>query len=51
VIINLQKGPVDFAAEFVIHAKCDDAMKLLMEKLQLDIPVWKKKVKVEIEVL
>ena len=51
VIINLQKTPIDDFAEFVIHGKCDDVVKLLMEKLQYNIPVWKKKVKVEIEVL
>ena len=33
VICNLQKTPTDHLATLVIHAKCDDIMKLLMQKL------------------
>ena len=40
VICNLQKTPTDHLATLVIHAKCDDIMKLLMQKLQYQIPVW-----------
>ena len=41
VIINLQKTPVDDYVDLVIHAKIDDVMSKLMEKLQLEIPQWK----------
>ena len=33
VICNLQKTPIDDYATMVIHAKCDDVMRLLFEKL------------------
>ena len=33
VIINLQKTPLDHCATLRIHAKCDDVMVLLMQKL------------------
>ena len=47
VICNLQKTPVDHLATMVIHAKCDDIMKLLMQKLQYQIPVWQMKKRLE----
>lgn len=40
IIINLQKGPYDKKAALMIHAKIDDVFKMLMEKLQLQIPKW-----------
>ena len=40
VICNLQKTPLDHLATLVIHAKCDDIMKLLMKKLGYQIPTW-----------
>jgi NAD-dependent SIR2 family protein deacetylase len=38
VIINLQKTPLDKMAKLVIHAKIDDVVEILMEKLKLGIP-------------
>lgn len=38
VIVNLQKTPLDYAAALVIHGKCDDVMRLVMKKMQLQIP-------------
>ena len=31
VIVNLQKTPLDDMAAIVIHAKCDDVMRLVMQ--------------------
>lgn len=33
VIVNLQTTPIDAYAALIIHAKCDDVMRLLMQKL------------------
>ena len=33
VIINLQTTPLDNLATLVINAKCDDVMRMLMQKL------------------
>jgi len=41
VIVNLQKTPLDYAASLVIHGKCDDVLRLVMKKLQLEIPEWR----------
>lgn len=41
VIVNLQKTPMDAYAALRIHAKCDDVMNRLMEKLNIPIPKWK----------
>ena len=51
VICNLQKTPLDNMAALVIHAKCDDIMKLLMEKLGYNIPVWQMKKRVEVSLI
>lgn len=40
VICNLQQTPLDHLAALVIHAKCDDIMELLMQKLAYQIPKW-----------
>lgn len=41
VIVNLQRTPLDEHAALNIHAKCDDVMERLMEKLNMEIPKWK----------
>lgn len=41
VIINLQKTPLDHEAAMCIYGKCDDIVKKLMAKLNLDIPEWR----------
>lgn len=38
VIVNLQKTPLDDKAALRINAMCDDVMKMVMKKLNLDIP-------------
>eukprot|EP01083_Nonionella_stella_P140540 431081_1 len=40
IIINLQKTPMDDVASIRIWGKVDDAMRLLMQKLDLEIPKW-----------
>jgi len=40
VLINLQKTPIDGAATMIIHGKCDDVMKILMNKLGYSAPTW-----------
>ena len=39
-IVNLQRTPLDKYCQLRIFAKCDDVMKLLMEKLGIKIPKW-----------
>jgi len=51
VICNLQKTPLDSFATLVIHAKCDDVMKMVMEKLSYQIPVWQMKKRIEVKLL
>ena len=51
VICNLQKTPLDHLATLVIHAKCDDIMKGLMEKLAYQIPVWQMKKRLEVSLV
>jgi len=41
VIINLQKTPQDYEADFVIHGLMDNVMELLMEKLHIKIPEFR----------
>jgi len=41
VIVNLQKTPLDDKASLRIFAKCDDVMKLVMKKLGYQIPTFK----------
>jgi len=43
VIINLQATPLDSLATLIIHAKCDDVMEMLMQKLSYQIPKWQMK--------
>lgn len=37
MIVNLQKTRMDFHADLVIHAKCDDVFRLLTSKLGLKV--------------
>ncbi|XP_029108317.1 NAD-dependent protein deacetylase sirtuin-7 [Scleropages formosus] len=41
-IVNLQWTPKDDLATLKIHAKCDDAMRLLMQELDITIPPYVK---------
>ena len=40
MIVNLQTTPLDNLATLVIHAKCDDVIEMLMQKLGYQIPAW-----------
>lgn len=41
IICNLQRTPLDERATVRVFAKCDDLMKLVMQKLGLEIPPFK----------
>ena len=51
VICNLQQTPLDHLAALVIHAKCDDVMEMLMQKLGYLIPKWQMKKRVEVSLV
>ena len=38
MIVNLQKTPKDKKANLVIHAKCDEVMQQLMNRLDISLP-------------
>eukprot|EP01112_Ceratiomyxa_fruticulosa_P019966 TRINITY_DN666_c0_g2_i2.p1 TRINITY_DN666_c0_g2~~TRINITY_DN666_c0_g2_i2.p1 ORF type:complete len:333 (-),score=44.16 TRINITY_DN666_c0_g2_i2:124-1122(-) len=40
VIVNLQSTPQDRHASVIIHAKCDQVMEMVMEKLGIEIPAY-----------
>lgn len=42
VVINLQKTPINPVADIVIHAKIEDVMNILMKKLNIPIPAFKR---------
>jgi hypothetical protein len=48
VICNLQKTPLEKLADMNIHAKCDDLMAAVMEKLGIEVPKWRLIRKVQI---
>lgn len=48
VIVNLQKTPCHPIANLNIHAKCDDVMKMLMEKLDVPIPEFRRKYRLKV---
>ena len=39
--MNLQATPLDSVADLIIHATCDDVMRAVMAKLELDIPPFR----------
>lgn len=41
VIVNLQATPMDVNADLIIHAKCEDVTRLLMQELGIAVPPWK----------
>ena len=43
VVINLQTTPLDHVCKLRIFAKCDDVSKMLMSKLDLEIPEFQLK--------
>jgi len=43
VIVNLQNTPLDHLAALRVYAKCDDFTRLLMEKLEMEIPPFRLK--------
>jgi len=49
VIVNLQTTPHDSHSHLLIHAKCDEAMQLLMKKLDLKIPKYESNVEIKTE--
>ena len=49
-IVNLQKTNMDNLCDVRIFAKCDDVMRLLMKKLNLEIPEWKLKRYIKVSV-
>ena len=51
VIINLQATPLDSLATLIIHAKCDDVMEMLMQKLSYQIPKWQMKKWLEVQLI
>ena len=51
VIVNLQETPLDAMATLVIHAKCDDVMQMLMQKLGYQIPTWQMKKRLEVSLI
>lgn len=51
VIVNLQTTPLDHLATLVIHAKCDDVMQMLMQKLGYTIPTWQMKKRLEVSLV
>ena len=49
--MNLQETPLDAMATLVIHAKCDDVMQMLMQKLSYQIPTWQMKKRLEVSLI
>ena len=47
-MINLQKTPVDNICDLIIHEKIDKVMKLLMEKLQMPIPEYRRSYRLKV---
>lgn len=42
VVINLQKTPINPVADIVIHAKIEDVMSMVMKKLKIAVPSFKR---------
>ena len=43
MIVNLQRTPLDRLSDIRVYAKCDDFTRLVMSKLQLEIPEFRLK--------
>lgn len=50
IIVNLQKTPLDYNAYMNIHCKLDDFFEILMQKMNMEIPAFKKTVWCEVEI-
>ena len=48
VMINLQKTQVDAAAHLVIHERVDKVIRLLMQKLEIPIPEWRRSYRMKV---
>ena len=48
VIINLQKTQADSAAQLVIHERVDKVIGLLMQKLEMPIPEWRRSYRMKV---
>ena len=48
-MINLQKTPVDVCAALIIHERVDKVIKLLMEKLEIPIPDFKREYRLQVK--
>ena len=48
VMINLQKTQVDRSAHLVIHERVDKVIKLLMKKLEIPIPEWRRSYRMKV---
>ena len=48
VQVNLQKTPIDHHAALIIHAKIDDVMTLLMQKLEMPIPEFRRSYRLKV---
>ena len=48
VIVNLQKTPADYAASLVIHERIDKVVKLLMKKLEIPIPDFRRSYRLKV---
>ena len=48
VMINLQKTPVDEAAHLIIHEKVEKVMELLMQKLEIPIPEFRRSYRLKV---
>lgn len=47
-MINLQKTQIDIAASLVIHEKVDKVVKLLMQKLEMPIPDFRRSYRLKV---
>ena len=48
VLVNLQKTPIDHHAALIIHAKIDEVMELLMKKLEIPIPEFRRSYRLKV---
>ena len=48
VVFNLQSTPIDMAADMIIHEKIDKIMDLLMQKLEIPIPEFRRSYRLKV---